>query len=182
MKKRLFIAIPLSDYFLDIFSNYSREYEFPGLRWIPRENLHITVCFLGNVLEDNISSLIAELKKEYVYLKPFELEFQKICFAPFHRNPNMVWAVFFDSQEYNTLVEKTYRAVDGFIEKPFQKKKSIIHITMGRFKNSYITHRLLLKQPNLKYEILKVSECHLMQSKLTPNGSIYSIVERFVFR
>src|SRR3989338_5012993 len=98
--KRLFLAIPLSQYFLELFERYQKSSSLKNIRWIPAQNLHITVYFLGDVEEQKIKSLSDQLRTHLSTLSPFVLEFEKILFAPPHRPPRMVWATFAPHPEY----------------------------------------------------------------------------------
>ena len=49
MKKRLFLAIPLTEEIKSELDKYKNEMGLEGVRWIPSENLHVTLYFLGDV-------------------------------------------------------------------------------------------------------------------------------------
>jgi len=92
MTKRLFLAIELPDEMRRVFFEWQENYgHLRGVKWVPAENLHVTVEFYGDVEEDKIPELV-----DRIVLKPFELEFKEIVLAPPNRPPRMIWADFGD--------------------------------------------------------------------------------------
>lgn len=181
MSKRLFLAIPLPQSYLEIFEKYAKQYQIQGIRWIPSQNLHITTYFIGNVNPELEQHLIEKLETLYSATQPFNLEFQKISPAPFHQPPRMIWAIFKQNPAFEKLVKQTAHVVNSLIPKlNFDKDKTLIpHITLARFKNTKITKNIIFKQPKLKP--LDVSSCHLLQSQLTPDKAIYTKIKHFSF-
>ncbi len=157
-KKRLFLAIPLSSYFLELFERYQKSASLKNIRWISAQNLHVTLQFFGEVEESAIDELCQKLQKDFSALKPFHLEFDKIMFAPPGKPPRMIWAVFKPNEYF---------------------KESILHVTLARFKDPHIAKGVDLKQPTVEKKTLDVSHCHLMESQLTPKGSLYALVQDF---
>lgn len=177
MYKRLFIAIPLPQSLRQFFADYSKNYQLPEIRWIPAENLHITVNFLGDTDIQLIPEITKQLKQITAQIKPFVLKFDKILFGPPHRTPSMVWAEYLNCPEYTELVKKIISITHG----RFQHKDTIPHITLARFKNWHAVKNLKFKQPDNKKMALPVSQCQLMESKLTPRGAVYRVVENINF-
>ncbi len=56
---RLFIAFELPDSFLDSLEKDCRtlKQQHPEIRWTPRENLHLTAVFLGEVAEEHLPEI-----------------------------------------------------------------------------------------------------------------------------
>lgn len=69
MSLRLFAALPIPDVIADRLQGLQKG--VPGARWRPRENLHLTLRFFGEVREDVAEDLDAELAG--VRAKPFEI-------------------------------------------------------------------------------------------------------------
>jgi 2'-5' RNA ligase len=55
---RLFIAAWLPDDVADSLAALARPGE-PGVRWVPRQNLHVTLRFLGQAVVDEVAPLLA---------------------------------------------------------------------------------------------------------------------------
>ena len=67
----MFVAIELSDSVKDVLSRLQTGVK--GSKWVSRENLHLTIRFLGEVSENEVEDIDAALRK--VRCKPFSLEF-----------------------------------------------------------------------------------------------------------
>lgn len=179
MKKRLFLAIQLPEEIIDAFAELIRSCQkadsSPGIRWTPRENLHITVYFLGYVDESNVAVIIEKTRAALANFKSLELEFKQIEFAPPNRPARMIWAVF-DGRQYKLLVDIIYEALKSFSVRDFRGKEEIAHVTLARFNSPSFARTMRLKQPDIKNKIFKVNSIDVMESRLSPKGPTYKVV------
>lgn len=178
MAKRLFIAIQLSDELRDIFSRYKEKYPELDARWTAPEKLHITAYFCGDVDETNIPEVQEKLNQ--LRIKPLELSFKEILFAPPHRPPRMIWAQFENNPEFTELTRKIYETIKEFLDPKESRPPNhnpIPHVTLARFKNPEITEGIQLEQPTV--DVLKVKSYDLMESKLSPEGSKYIVLQSY---
>ena len=63
--------------------------QIPGARWIPRENLHITLRFIGEVDEETAADLEASLVK--VDAPPFELILRDVGYFECRGRVRSLW-------------------------------------------------------------------------------------------
>lgn len=169
---RLFIAFPLSSRILDKISALEKEIDKKfgfKLNWIPLENLHLTVLFLGYLNKDS------HLKVEKVfsnYQGPKEaphLKIKKIDYgAP--GTKKMIWLYL----EKNRTLEEIKKYFEKEIEKnkinyKKEEREFLAHINLIRLKN-------FESLPEVKKELnwqIKTNEICLFQSVLTFQGAIY---------
>ena len=181
MKKRLFLAIPLSEEIKNELDKYKNETVLESIRWIPSKNLHITLYFLGDVKEEEIPELIDDVNSALLNTKSFSLIFEKMTFAPPNETPRMIWVQFKKHKNYDELCRILYNAAHKFSNRPTSKpddsKENIAHITIARFKKEQGTQGTNLKQPQITNLVVK--SCHLMESKPNSDGSVYSTVATF---
>ncbi len=173
MAKRLFIAIPFSDSVVKKLAEYGNSYNSNDINWTEENNLHITAHFLGNVDENLIPIIDQTLNKLISARRRFILNYNKILLAPPGRTPNMLWAVFFPSQEFSALCNLVSSALGNIVNNR-DHNQPIPHITLCRFKNGFAANRVRVKQ--IKLDNILVSKCQLIESNLTPNGPIYKIL------
>jgi RNA 2',3'-cyclic 3'-phosphodiesterase len=83
---KLFAALPLPDHIAD--AAVAAQRGFDGARWSPRENLHITLRFIGDVDERKAEDIDAELGA--IRVAPFELALQGAGFFG-HEEPHAMW-------------------------------------------------------------------------------------------
>lgn len=192
MKKRLFIAIPLSDDWLGAFSDFqkrcNKEFDLKDerdFRWTKVDNLHITICFLGWINEEKVPEISQKLKEILAGVKPFELELENIIFGPPKTTARMIWGMFRDTEEYKRLAKLINEVMQKFSEEAVNEldRDPIAHITLARFKDGRISrHEEILKLFFIKENILKIDNIQLMEAKLSPSGPTYSIVKNFILK
>lgn len=184
MKKRLFIAIPLSENLKNQLIIYKNNLRTKKINWTKIENLHITVQFLGEIEQGFLFSIIKKIENATKDINTFTIEFDKIIFAPPNKTPRMIWAIFSDDGSFQELVDAVSGAMEEFIapisrNENVMRKKRIAHVTLARFNDSQIVHSLHLAMPKIKNKSFDCQRIELWQSTLTRNGPIYKNINKF---
>ncbi len=172
--KRLFISIPLSENWLDLFERNKKEHLHQPIRWIEKENLHITVHFIGETSEAEIPTMREKLKQISLESPPFSLEFSKIDSAPPGKHKRMIWAYFLPSKPFENLVLRIQSVIGG--EGAVESHEPLPHATLARFKP---LRQLKFPQIQMPKQILTVDQFDLEQSELLPAGARYTLLESF---
>lgn len=176
--KRLFIGISLSEEVLMSFRSFiSKQADIKGIRWIPAGNLHITTCFIGDVITDQIKNIIQITENVITQYDPFPLAFENFCVRP-KKRPYMVWARFADNENFCALSADIHEAVGADINK---KKPSVPHVTLARFKNPVLSKNIDLAHKG-NVSDLQVKEAVLWESVLKPTGAEYLHVKTFLLQ
>lgn len=191
MTKRLFISIALPQEWQDAFVEYYKQFPRNDVRWTPKENIHITACFLGDVQEERIGEIKEKIKELCAHIVPFPLSFEKMSFAPPGMSPRMVWAVFQKSDAYAQLVKDMQDVLHNFLAVE-PHKETIPHATLARlnFERQNFGGRARFKDPALAREIdvtgsqlalgsFEVRSVELMESRLDPAGVRHEKLEVF---
>ncbi len=181
--KRLFLAIPLGESMKDALLSSLNYVDNRDIRPVSEENLHITVCFMGDVDITNIPPIKAVLKEIVGSMPAFELKFKDMVFAPPGVPPRMVWAEFIPDIAYADLSKKVYMTVKAYLNPENAKddqKDPIPHITMLRFNDPAVAKSVSFRK--VGQSVAPVELCHLFESKLTPRGPIYTSLETFYFK
>ncbi len=191
MGNRLFVAINLPENIKRELLSYQDKIEnlFPSeddfskskrvVKWTKKQNLHITLVFLGYVIKKKVGKscqIIEEVIKKH---KSFSLEFNKICYAPPGKKPpRMIWLM---GKTSNQILEiKKNLEKDLFEEKilrKIEKRKFTPHITLGRIRKWQWKRITPEERPNISEEIslkFKVNSIELMESKLKRGGPEYT--------
>lgn len=166
MKNRLFLALPaILDDYEAIQSDFA---EALVGRWVPPENLHLTLSFFGSVegpeaLEEKLSSLKMKLTPSVIGGMGCFVR-KKILFATVE-NPSL---------------EALYEEVNAFFDLPV-RRPFVGHVTLMRFKR--IVDEAKFDETLERYRDCKIGSlgAHplLMQSTLFPGGAKYSVIRRF---
>ncbi|TVR75657.1 MAG: RNA 2',3'-cyclic phosphodiesterase [Marinilabiliales bacterium] len=170
---RQFLAIPLPDQLKDELGEIITPFRgIKGLKPVRKENLHLTLLFLGDTGSEEKFS---ELRK--ISFSPFTLTTTEIKLFP-ERKPRLIWLELEESEELNDLYSRI-AAVFGVSE----KLKS--HITLARIKwllpQDYrvVSEKIGLANP---FEADFTVNCfNLYNSELQPRGPVYRVAETFMF-
>ncbi len=173
---RLFIAIELPGEVKRKLAGLRTE--IPGARWVPLEQLHLTLSFLGEV-DDEMRELLTEELHEIV-TPGFDLHFSGTGCFPNSRHPRVLWVGLAAEQLLTKLAELVRKAVIS-CDIPQEERPFSPHITLARFREpaGREVAAFLEKHQRLELPTVKVREFVLFQSRLTPQGAIHIPVRQF---
>ncbi len=188
---RCFIAILLPEHIKDLIDkivNLNSPWE--GINLVKKDNLHITLKFLGDVENVSIPLLIDSLKNLKKNFSPFVLKISHPGVFPNASKIRVLWIGLAFSATLKELATKISEEMEKFNIKR-EDRQFNAHITVGRVKNlnngKFLFEKIWKNFRIIKQEIhennlsFKVEEFVLMKSTLTPDGSIYEVIERFPF-
>jgi 2'-5' RNA ligase len=139
--RRLFLAIPLSTDIrgrvAELSGRLQKGAHFTPLiaSWVPPENFHMTLHFLGSVPEDRVAQLEAQLRNLPSSARALRLSFCGLGYFPHPRAPKVLWlGVRQPPKELEQLVALTGRAITE-AGVPLQHDNFHPHITLARFKS-----------------------------------------------
>jgi RNA 2',3'-cyclic 3'-phosphodiesterase len=135
---------------------------------VEKENLHITLSFLGEKDEKEINEIKAKLDKISRNHNKREAILTRIKFIP---NERFFRVIAIDVNGLEDLSESIEKEVGGDIKPP--------HLTLFRIKNVKDKKALIETSKREINEIFIVDKISLMKSTLTPKGPIYEIESEF---
>ncbi len=188
IKKRLFIAIDLPDKIKQELFLFSKDFLEIPVKWIRKENLHITLLFLGYLPEGKIENLKKIIKKVCLKQTFFELELKKIDYFPIHpKVPKMIWVKIKKSDNLSILRNSLKKEIDKSKNENFSLKEKndfVPHINLALISQWKLKQFNLDEIPNVKKELklkINVNSIKLMESRLEKSGSKYITLENFNF-
>ncbi len=127
MNKRLFVAIDPSPEIRKQLSGICCG--LPGARWILPEQLHLTLCFVGEVS----GTAFLDIREALVAIKstPFALRLQGVGFFPPRGQPRVVWAGIETNEALASLQRKITTRLFALGLEP-ENRKFFPHITLAR--------------------------------------------------
>lgn len=180
MSIRAFLAFELPPAIKEQVRHVSEELKRSKMdvRWVRPENIHLTVVFLGNVREGDISAMAREIEHVSCGFHPFEICLKGIGIFPDRRRPRVLWVGYDgDIERMATLREVLYERLMPFEIKE-EKRQFKPHLTLGRFRNPGRRRTLLddvIKQhEGLSSPSFKAGELVLFKSELRPQGPEYT--------
>jgi 2'-5' RNA ligase len=142
--------------------------------------LHITIFFLGEVLEENIPPISDSISSVTNNTKSFQLEFEKIKLAGKLKHGGMIWAQFYKNDFYFNLSTGIYHAVKSFLLTQPVLKDPVPHITLARFRKEADFNQINLSFEN-SFTLPEINFCELWKTIQTKEGVQYKSLERFEF-
>ncbi len=175
MKIRTFIALEFSKTVRNKLSAHvemiSRHDNLQQVRWIPEENYHLTLSFLGDFEYVLINSLKLELEQILSYYKAVPFRFSEIIPFPFSGTPKIVAAMLEQSDELMKLHHKTSKCFCAF-GISLERKRFRPHVTLGRLK--FRSKKSITFQPQQIFLEGVSKKVVIFQSDLTPKGAVYT--------
>jgi len=186
MKHRIFIAINLPENIKNILSSYRDKWPDLPVRWTKKENLHITLEFLGYLIDEELIELFQKTKELALKNESFSIRLNKICYGPPNKKPSEVRTPssmnLKDSSlrsTYSSTKSKSPRMVWATGEKT-KEFNLLPHITLGRLKTWEWRRIEPEERPEVNEEIdltFEVNSIEIMESVLKRTGPEYIILE-----
>jgi 2'-5' RNA ligase len=178
MPMRLFFAIELDEELLDLLEETTvpLRTEAPELAWVGREKRHLTLKFLGNVEELDVSRLVVAADRAAALHAPLEMTVREIGAFPNFRRARVVWI----GVEHDTRLELLHHDLEQACEqegfevegRPFRP-----HITLARVRAPLPVERLrafarAARSVRVRATV-RVEWITLFESTLAPSGARY---------
>ena len=182
---RTFIAIPVPESVFVLQGNLKNTIakKTGKVRWIKRDQLHLTLKFMGDTPEGSIDDVRGVMQKIANQMTPFKIFIQGVgCFPKIER-PRVIW-VGLDGQidKLNHLVTAVHDGLHplGF---PREEKEFHPHITMARAKYPQKKTPDISSFLNTTYEPIpfRIEKIQFISSELFPNGPVYTILGTHFF-
>ncbi|TWU43786.1 2',5' RNA ligase family [Novipirellula aureliae] len=181
---RSFIAIPLSPQVLHNATRLVAKVSEPndGIRWVPTDNLHLTLKFLGEVDNTEVPEVCNTIREVVDGYSPFELEFAGIGALPSIDRPRVICVYGQDPTgslcEIVAKLEKRL-ADQGFKPEPRDYRP---HLTLGRTKggsrraSEEVIEKVKAYQ-DMKFGQMEVDAVELIASFLEKRGPSYQVMD-----
>jgi 2'-5' RNA ligase len=180
---RSFIAIDLPDTLFDPMQKASTQLQemLTGqpIRWVPVENIHLTLKFLGDVSENNIPMITEILEAEASNHCRFEISVGGFGVFPNYSRPRVIWVGVQGPDELLNLQRRIDLETTRLGYSPGQREFSP-HLTFGRIsRNASPTQIRKISELLRKFKLgflgaARIGEVNLFRSDLGPGGAVYS--------
>jgi len=152
--------------------------------WVPEENLHLTLKFLGEVDAKSLSRLQSAAELLLAKLSPFSWQLDRLGCFPRPERPRVIWA---GAQSEPQEIQMLHANLETQLQPlgyPPERGRFTAHVTLGRVKErgpglAQIAPELE-RVPAFAYRI-NTCGLTLMESQLTPAGAIYRARFRLAF-
>jgi 2'-5' RNA ligase len=182
---RLFVGVELSDEVRALAAAVTGDLRHAlaktvDARWIPAENLHITVRFIGYVRDEGVSALLEALTKP-LDMAPCEIGFGGCGRFPPRGAPRVLWiGLSAGLSSLAALHEEFNRRVAPFGYAPETRPFSA-HLTLARIKDARGSAKPVdaaLQSVRTFTVTQRAETVAVFESQLSPRGSTYSVLRR----
>jgi 2'-5' RNA ligase len=185
MTKRIFIAIDISEQAREKLTGFTgglkRDLAKIRVGWEKPEKIHLTLKFLGDIDEDQLSGVKEAAMKAAAGLEPFPVTIENTGCFPSPGKARILWLGVTDQtgnlRKLKEALEEKIAAL-GFEKetRPFAP-----HLTIARLREPQRSRELAEAWLQKQFEPVsfEVSAIVIYESKLLPAGSVYSVIETF---
>jgi RNA 2',3'-cyclic 3'-phosphodiesterase len=181
---RLFVGIDINDIKIEKLQhslikkfNFNHQYVKP----IKKNNLHLTIKFLGEKTDLEVKDIISDLSK--INFTSFNIVFNNIGVFPHMKSPRIIWIGLDD--ESNRKLNDIYLQLNSVLQKydiiqnkdahlDIDSQKFLPHLTIFRIYKNHKIPNFISNFDDMIISENEVNTISLKKSILTPNGSIYS--------
>lgn len=184
--KRLFVAVEvqISEPFQALLRKLKQELCLDKVVWVDDKLHHLTLRFLGQTPESYIPPLKQALAKLTANNDAFSMEMNKLGVFGSKHSPQVVWLGFQEFEPFHQLFLQLEPQLFAIGFEP-NYGNFVPHLTLGRIKQIQNKKRFweLINdlQPKDSQNV-RVDSLLLVRSRLTPQGPIYRVLERYPLR
>lgn len=178
----MFVAAEISDDVRDFMGTVTNSFELSGseLKTVKRENLHITLKFLGEVREADVNKVCDAMRELTRLTKPFRIGISGIGYFGKKVFPTALWAGISDGAEKLDELCRNLEERLSFIRKEGRDPKP--HVTFARVKSVGNPHKFVERIEgfwDVKFGEVDVNEIALKRSILRESGPLYHDYMKF---
>jgi 2'-5' RNA ligase len=184
MRRRIFIAINLTEEIRKELEKFQFKFSELPARWVKKENLHITLAFLGYVKDEDLPRIIEITKNVATRHAPFLIKIVKVTYGPPKVSPpRMVWAIGERNENLWKLQEDLKNALMEMKIPQLEEEEGrgfIPHITLARIRKWEFKQMEPEERPEIDEDLnfsFEVKSIEIMESHLKRGGAEYTILE-----
>jgi RNA 2',3'-cyclic 3'-phosphodiesterase len=168
---RLFVAIDIPQPVKDALTRYTRE--LPAARWVPADQIHLTLRFIGEVGPQTFAAIKEALSG--LSFDRFSLALRGVGHFPPGKRPRVLWVGVEPCAALTALYRDLELALAGAGIEPEPRPFSP-HLTLARLKDSVPAgvNSFEERHSDLAFPTFQVAEVILFSSVLTNRGAIHS--------
>ncbi|RJQ14024.1 RNA 2',3'-cyclic phosphodiesterase [Candidatus Parcubacteria bacterium] len=177
---RIFIAINFPEAIREKLFDLCASWHDMPFRWTKKDDIHITLVFVGYLVDEQLLKVIDCLKEAWRGIEPFEIRLEEITLAPTAKNPRYIWVHVKAPQELQKLhdsIENKLNFAGIRFKRDYYPYKP--HITLGRRimgRGEFEAKEVLSESLNLT---ISVKSFEIMESFLSRGGARYQMIQSY---
>ena len=153
-------------------------------RWVPPENLHLTLRFLGNISEDRIQVLSQAMAHAIEGQTSFSLAVHGLGCFPHPTRPRVLWMGIDDPARILQSIHRRLTQSLSQLGFPSDNQSFRPHLTLARRRGRIdkdALQDLLSTYQSCQFGTIAVDQMHLYQSQLHRHGAAHVILKSVDF-
>ena len=149
------------------------------VRWVPAQNMHLTLKFLGDVAPSSLQLIEQMLSNEASQFSPFDVSVEGLGCYPNARHARVLWVGLMAPPELAAL-QRAIEAAAARLGYEAEQRGFSPHLTIGRVRQNASAadlHAVRTALNSTRVGALgtaHVEAVHLFKSDLSPEGSMYT--------
>jgi len=187
-RHRIFIAINLPEEIKKELIKFQEDFAMHNnsewARWTSKDNLHITLEFLGDLTDQELGEVCNIIKEVAEQQSVFSLSLSNISYGPNKfktgQAPKFIWASGEKSEELAVLKSNLQKQLLQKIRFAPEERSFSPHITLARISSFAIRQIDQEEVPEINHPldlIFTVESIEVMESDLRRGGPVYTILE-----
>jgi len=154
--------------------------------WVPSENLHLTLKFLGDIHQKDVSRIEEAMTSAAFGREPITFHASGLGVFPGLSRPRVVWTGLAGETEEIADCQADLESELSGRGFPREKRPFRSHLTLGRFKGKNVDAGRLSKAvkqgASFASPSATVDRLVLYRSDIKPTGAVYSVLREVLFR
>jgi 2'-5' RNA ligase len=182
---RLFVGVELSDEVRALVAAVAGDLRHTlakslEARWVPAENLHLTVRFIGHVPDERISALLEALTQP-LDMAPFQIELGGCGRFPPRGAPRVLWIGLSEGLSSLAALHEAFNRRVAPLGYAAETRAFSAHLTLARIKEARGSAKSVdaaLHSARTGTVTQRVETVTVFESQLSPRGAVYSVLRR----
>jgi len=156
-----------------------------NIRWVPSDNIHLTLKFLGDIRQEDVSRAEEAMASAALGRKSITLQARGLGVFPGVRRPRVIWAGLAGDTEQIADCQADLELNLSALGFPREKRPFRSHLTLGRVKGKSIhsgkLSEAIRRGAPFASPSATVDRLVLYRSELRPTGAAYTILREAPF-
>jgi len=179
MANRIFLAIDINDGVRGRVRAVQDDLKpAPGkIRWVAPQNIHVTLCFLGDVGDDVLAEVCKAARQVASGHRPFDFDVRGVLCVPPAGRLRMLWIGVDDSGEAMTRLQGDLADALGDLGMPKEERRFRPHLTLARVKFTKDTGGIrsaAAEKAETNFGTVRAAQVTVYSSRLGPEGPTYT--------
>lgn len=182
---RAFLAVEPSAEVLSALERFQEKLkrEISGaVSWTRPQGNHLTLKFFGNISLADVENISSAVARQSSITPHLNLRIERMGVFPDLRRPRVLWVGTSGDIEKLTALQKKLDKEFAAISFPAEERPFRAHLTLARIRDARTTagiEEAMKKHAGFTAGEFETTELILFQSRLTPQGAIYSKLKTF---